>query len=516
MKLVIRNILVGLLMTLLVFLPAVAQDSTAIPMTPFTDEGYGISGVVPEGWRADGPGLMARGQSSNDFTLVIQQVAPASAAAVLQSVLPRLGLQTAPESVGTHQGTALNWTLYKVDVKANTLLITVDMALSEVDSKTYIAMMQTSPEEYDTLHAGVFLPMLDAMTPLTAEATEAVPYIEEDVMFPSGDHMLAGTLTLPEGNGPFPVVVLVTGSGPQDRDESLNPVAAIKPFRLIADALTREGVAVLRYDDRGIGKSTGDFATATTADFADDATAAIDYLLTRDEIDSDQIGLLGHSEGGMVAAMLAANNPNLAFVISMAGVAVSGRDISLFQNEHGLDLRGATAEQKEQMMAAVSKSFDQAQAGDATAAQQTIRDATLAYLQSLPADQKSAMGNLETIADQAATQQGAAFSSPWFRFWLTYNAADDWAKTTIPVLAFFGGKDTQVDVTLNDAPLKAALEEAGNTDFTIVTIPDANHLFQAATTGEVGEYGTLKQEFTADFLPTLTEWVLKHVTLANG
>lgn len=478
-----------------------------ITLTPFTDDAFGFSGVAPDGWTQLAPGVLARNQSATDVARLLQQTAPVSAETIASSLTTQLGLQAPPESVGTQQTAALTWTLYKVDVNAGTTTIAVDFAVAQGEGKAYLVLLQASPEEYESLHALVFLPALDALTPLMpSESTEEVPYIQEEVTFPNGDISLAGTLTLPEGDGPFPALVLVTGSGPQDRDESIAPIAAIKPFRLIADALTRSGVAVLRYDDRGVGESTGDFASATTADFAADASAAIHYLLTRDDINPDEIGLLGHSEGGSVAAMLAANHPNLAFVISMAGIAVNGRETSLFQNAHSLDLQGITGDAKDAILSAVEEAFDRIVADDPASAQQIIYDAMLAYFQSLPEDQ---VGDPETAAQQAATQQSTAFSSPWFRFYLAYNPAEDWAKTKIPVLAIFGGLDTQVDAALNAPAFEAALQQAGNPDYTIVTLPNANHLMQEAVTGEVSEYGTLKQEFAPDFLPTITEWVLE-------
>ena len=165
------------------------------------------------------------------------------------------------------------------------------------------------------------------------QAAEPPPYVEEEVTFGHDDVTLAGTLSLPEGDGPFPAVILFNGSGQQNRDSELPFVPGYKPFRVIADHLARNGIAVLRYDDRGVGGSTGDLDNVTTADFADDGEAALDYLLSRTEIDPAQIGLLGHSEGGIIAPMLAARRPDVAFAISMAGNAVSGYDTVIRQAE---------------------------------------------------------------------------------------------------------------------------------------------------------------------------------------
>jgi hypothetical protein len=282
---------------------AVAQDTTVI-LSPYTDEVFSIQGVIPDGWTKAAPGIYARGQSASDAALIAQQSAAAPVDAVVQSLLPQLQLEALPESSGTVETAALTWTVYQADVSAGGVTVVVDLALAEADGKTYIVLMQSAPDEYDALHEAVFVPALEALAPL-AEATPDpnLPYSAEDVNIPNGDVTLAGTLTLPEGDGPHPALVLVSGSGPQDRDESLVPVSSLKPFALIADYLSRRGIAVLRYDDRGVARSTGDYASADVDDFASDASAAIDYLLTRDEIDPAQIGLLGHSEGGIVSGV---------------------------------------------------------------------------------------------------------------------------------------------------------------------------------------------------------------------
>lgn len=429
-----------LLLVTAYILPAMAQESTpesvqeTIFLLPHTDEAFGIETVVPEGWTNAGNGIFTRGTPPSDLTLIAQQSAPLPASALLNAILPQLALTEAPESVGTHQGTTLEWTLYMVEVPAGSITVNVDLALAEASGTTYLVLVQSLPEDYETLHTGVFLPTLDAFAPLVEATEEPVPYTVEDVTFDNGDITLAGTLTLPPTEGAHPVVVLVSGSGPQDRDESLGGGIAIKPFRLLADALTREGIAVLRYDDRGVGESTGDFATATTADFATDAEAAIAYLLTRDDINADQIGLLGHSEGGLVAAMLGASNEDLDFIISLAGPAVSGRDVLLLQNRRLMEAEGAPEAAIEAQVAFVESLFPHL--GDVEAIEQLMYDYTLQQIADLPEDQRAQVGDAEayarTIAAQAAQQYGAA----WFESFINYDPAPDWAQTTIGVRAF--------------------------------------------------------------------------------
>ena len=495
-----------------------AQDATeeagAITLTPFTNDTYGITGVYPDGWTDAGRGLYARLNTATDTAILAQQTTAANLDTTVAALLPQLNLTELPDSVGTYETDAFTWMLYKMEVTARGITVAVDLALTNSGGKTYVVLLQVPPEEYDTLHKSVFLPVLDALQP-AAEATPEAdgPYIAEDVTFANGDITLAGTLTLPEGSGPHPAIVLISGSGPQDRDESLAPTANIKPFKLIADYLTRQGIAVLRYDDRGTGKSTGDFSSATSADFATDAASAIDYLLTRDDIDPAQIGILGHSEGGLIDAMLGASNPHVAFIVGMAPPAVNGADVLIQQNRRLILAEGGTQEQVDKKIAFLQQLFDKIQSGDIEAIPDLIHDEVIAEVAALPQSQQDAIGDVEAYAQQVTQQQAASMTSDWMEFFLTHDPADDWAKTTVPVLALFGGNDVQVDAEQNAPALEAALKKAGNTDYKIVTFPTANHLFQDAKTGAVSEYATLPAEFLPDFLPTIGDWILDHVTL---
>ncbi len=494
------------LLIILVVLPALAQDT--IPLKPYTDKAFGLTSVVPDGWEDSGNGLYRRAQSASDVTLIAQQSAPLAPDKLLNALLPQLGLTEAPDSVGTYQSAALNWTLYKVDVKTPTITVAVDFALAEdkTSGKTYVVLLQTASDEYDALHKAVFQPILEAMAPYVEPLAENTPYTQEEITFKDGDVTLAGTLTIPEGDGPHPAVVLVSGSGPQDRDET---IGAMKPFRLIADGLTRAGVAVLRFDDRGVAKSTGDFDTATTADFAADASAAIDYLLTREDIDPARVGLLGHSEGGDVAAMLGATNENLAFVVSMAGPAVTGADVLLVQNKRILEAENSPADAVKAQLEFLPKLFEQIQAKDAEGIRQLVHDAVLIAIKFLPADKLEEIGDVEAYAKQQADSSATTYNTDWWRFFLSYNPGEDWAKTTIPVLAIYGTLDVQVDADQNAPAFEAAMKEADNTHYQVTILPKANHLMQAATTGSPTEYATLKQEFAPDFLPTIIDWLTK-------
>jgi uncharacterized protein len=512
-----QSLVRGIVMMLILLVGRVsAQESVAVTLVPFTNEVYGIEGVVPEGWQDTRNGLFRREPGPTDPTLLALQTAPVAADVVLTTLLPQLGLTEPPDPVEVLETDFFNWTLYRVDFSAPEAELVVDLALTEKDGKTYLALLQTKPDEYDSLHAEVFLPALQAYAPLATETTpEDLPYVAEKVTFKNGDVTLAGTLTLPEGGGMFPAVILISGSGQQDRDESLAPLAAIKPFRLIADHLTRSGIAVLRYDDRGVGGSTGDPSTATSADFAGDAASAIDYLLTRADINPEQIGILGHSEGGTIAAMLGADNPNVAFIVSLAGTAVPGSDIIMEQNALILQANGATEETILTQTALMAQTHELVLADDAEALRTLIYETALEQIEALPEDERKALGDIESYAGTLADQQTTMLMSPWYRFFLDYDPGEDWAKVTVPVLGIFGELDLQVPAEQNAPMLEAALDEAGNADYEIVTIPAVNHLFQTATTGSPNEYGTLEQTFGPDLLPLITDWLLARVDVVE-
>jgi len=347
--------------------------------------------------------------------------------------------------------------------------------------------------------------------PQEAAAAEPLPYAEEEVTFQNGDVTLAGTLTLPAGDGPFPALILLSGSGQQDRDEALPIVPDYRPFREIADTLTRQGIAVLRYDDRGVGGSTGDPTTATSADFADDAEAALGYLQSRADIDAEQIGLLGHSEGGMLAAMVAARNPTVAFVISMAGTAVDGYQTLLKQVERLALASGASQTAADLAVAQQREALDLAMNQDWPALEALIQQIAQDQAAGLSEEQRAALGDLDAVIQAQVAAQLQAFQSPWYQFFLRYNPADDLARVSAPVLGIFGGKDVQVDAGQNSAALQAALDKAGNADVTIQVLPTANHLFQEAQTGGVEEYASLSPQLMPEFLEIISQWLLARV-----
>lgn len=318
------------------------------------------------------------------------------------------------------------------------------------------------------------------------------PYRAEEMTYtnPASGLTLAGTLTLPPGDGPFPAAVLITGSGPQDRDET---ILDHKPFLVLADALTRRGVAVLRVDDRGVGGSQpGDFAKATTQDFATDVAAGVAYLRGRQDIDPERVGLIGHSEGGVIAPLVAAKDPRLAFVVLMAGTGVPGDQI-LPRQYH--DIYAASG------------------AGETVAAKQaSVIAAANAIVRSEPDQAKAHPLLIQTLTDGSGAQNAKALAalmnSAWYRAFITLDPAKALAQVRAPVLAINGSKDTQVSAEVNIPAIKAAL--AGNADATTLVLPGLNHLFQTAKTGAPSEYAAIEETLAPSALSAIVDWTVAH------
>ncbi len=322
------------------------------------------------------------------------------------------------------------------------------------------------------------------------------PYDAQEVSFDdaSAKARLAGTLTLPPGKGPFPVVVLIAGSGPNTRDE---PILGHRIFLVLADHLTRNGIAVLRYDKRGTGSSTGDYAKATTADFADDADAAVAFLKARPEIDPRHIGLIGHSEGGLIAPMVAVRNPQVAFIVMMAGPGVNGLDILMEQGRLISKAYGADDAKLQKASALRQQIFDIAR---------TEKDPAIAAAKARQAMTAAAkdLGVPESAIDAQADQ----ITSDWFRFFLTYDPAPTLRKLRIPVLVLDGSNDLQVPPAQNLPPIRAAL--AGDPDAEIHELPGLNHLFQTSKTGSPAEYGRIEETIAPASLDLMTAWIARH------
>lgn len=341
------------------------------------------------------------------------------------------------------------------------------------------------------------------------------PYSEEEVRFTNGAVTLAGTLTLPSVRQLHPAMILISGSGPQDRDETVPGVPGYVPFRWIADHLGRRGFAVLRYDDRGTAKSTGDHSVATSLDLASDAEAALRYVLSRRDVDSSRIGIMGHSEGGLIAAMVAARNRRVAFVISMAGPGVRGYEVFVVQGQRSLRAEGLEESQIAQFSMTQRMILDLIVAGNWAALESRLYEQILASLRALPPERRRQIGDLEAVA-RRDTGRVLVFYRGWVRFFLTHDPGQDWGRVKSPVLALFGVLDVQVDWKQNSPAMEAALARAGNHDVTVVTFSRANHFFQEAVTGSIREYATLPKAFVPAFLPTITEWLADRFAANRG
>lgn len=359
---------------------------------------------------------------------------------------------------------------------------------------------------------GMSLPLVLKRTDKVPEAVRPqdpkppYPYDEKEVVYENkkAGIKLAGTLTLPKSGGPFPAVLLITGSGPQDRNETL---LGHRPFLVLADYLTRQGIAVLRVDDRGIGKSTGSFATATTEDFAGDALAGVEYLKSLKEINPKQIGLLGHSEGGIIAPMVATKTQDVSFIVMMAGTGLTGEQIlylqsALIQKASGTSDEAIARDRKlrEQMFAVVKENQDSA------AIDKKLRIVLTDALAKMSEKEKQDMGYSPEMVDMTIKQM----LSPWLRFFLTYDPKPTLMKVKCPVLAINGEKDLQVPPKENLRAIEEALKTGGNKDYTVKELPGLNHLFQTSATGSPTEYSKIEETISPTALTIIGDWIVEH------
>jgi pimeloyl-ACP methyl ester carboxylesterase len=312
---------------------------------------------------------------------------------------------------------------------------------------------------------------------------------------------LAGTLTLPEGDGPHPAVVLVSGSGPQDRDET---VLEHKPFLVLADHLSRRGIAVLRYDDRGTAASGGDFASATTADFVRDAAAAVDFLRADPRIDRARIGLIGHSEGGLVAPAVAVEHGDVAAIVLLAATGLPGGSIS---REQAVSLARAEGLDEEvvrirQVLTSVVVTSVEEAAADADLAA-LIESAVGELVRALPPEQR-ALASADAPMFRALLP---TYASPWYRHFVQHDPRRVLRRVRCPVLALCGSRDAQVESARNLPEIARALAEGGNADHQVLELPGLNHMFQTCVTGSIGEYLSIQETFSPVALQAIESWL---------
>lgn len=332
------------------------------------------------------------------------------------------------------------------------------------------------------------------------------PYHIDTVSIPHSDGgvVLAGTLTTPAEGGPHPAVVLVSGSGPQDRDETL---FRHKPFLVLADHLTRSGIAVLRYDDRGIAESVGDFANATSEDFATDALAAVAFLLGHGDVDPDRVGIIGHSEGGIVAPMAAIRSDQVGFIVSLAGTGISGRELLELQTRLIMEASGVSPPVMALNQAIQDEVLDNLMAAaNAETAVEAAKQQLEEAWGGLPMRAITALG-LASQVDRAMEEMVSQVASPWMFFFLEFDPTTAFERVEVPVLALNGSLDLQVPPDPNLFRIQEALERGGNTNVTAIEMEGLNHLFQPARTGLPSEYGNIQETMDPEVLRIIADWI---------
>jgi pimeloyl-ACP methyl ester carboxylesterase len=340
-----------------------------------------------------------------------------------------------------------------------------------------------------------------------------LPYRVEEVVFQNIDAgiRLAGTLTFPPSEGTFPAVLLLSGSGPQDRNEL---VFGHRPFLVLADYLTRRGIAVLRVDDRGVGGSTGKFDDATAVDYASDAIAGVTYLKSRKEIDHELIGLVGHSEGGMIAPMVAVQSPDIAFLVLIASPGLAIKEMEFSEQARTLKAKGAGDDLimrnralQESLFAVID------QEADGNVVQDEFTSIITEYFKGLSEQDRKVTEISEKSLESYIQDKFKRLHSPWFRYYLPYDPGTVLQKVTCPVLAVNGEKDVQVTPNENLREIMRALKAGGNKNYTVKELPGLNHLLQTAETGNISEYGKIEETMSPAALKMIGDWILEQTRI---
>ncbi len=396
---------------------------------------------------------------------------------------------------------ARDLTVSETKISGDSLILNVAMIMGKFEGK----ITSDSTIEGSWKQSSVTLPLIlkkfTAITEIIRPQTpkEPFPYKVEEVEYinPISGFKLAGTLTIPKNVQKCPAVILISGSGAQDRDET---IFGHKPFWVIADYLTRNGIAVLRVDDRGVGGSEGKTSEATSKDFAGDVIAGIDFLKKRVEIDPSEIGLIGHSEGGLIAPIVATRSDDVAFVVMLAGPGINGENILYTQAELINKAAGMTDEQTQQNRKIQEAIFDII-LNEKDSANQVDR------LQRTYTNGMYPMMNEEQ--KKAIDARVAAVNNPWFRFFLTYDPYPTLTKVKCPLLALNDAKDLQVPAENNLMAIKKALTEGGNKNVKTIKLENLNHLFQECKTGLVTEYVEIEETISPEVLEIIKNWILE-------
>jgi pimeloyl-ACP methyl ester carboxylesterase len=339
------------------------------------------------------------------------------------------------------------------------------------------------------------------------EPAPPFPYEVREVTFenPEAGIRLAGTLTAPRGEGPFPAAVLISGSGPQDRDESL---MGHRPFLVLADHLTRQGIAVLRFDDRGVGDSEGDFASATTADLAADVAAAVRWLDSLPLADSHALGLIGHSEGGIIAPMVAGSDPRVDWLVLLAPPGVPGDSLLQLQVARIAVASGvdpATIDRRLEQQRAIQEIVRES--ADPADAARRVRQVVRESIEAMPPAERAGTGlDDPATVDSLVTRSARQVLSPWFRYFLDHDPRPALRTLRVPTLALLGDRDVQVPAEENAPALRAALSES-SAPHEVRVLPGLNHLFQHADTGLPAEYGRIEETMAPEALDAIALWI---------
>lgn len=340
--------------------------------------------------------------------------------------------------------------------------------------------------------------------PTTDYKTDSVVYKNE-----VSRNMLGATFSYSTSNKLLPAIILITGSGQQDRDER---IGNHKPFAVLADMLTRQGFAVLRVDDRGIGKSTGNFSKATTEDFVTDVNAGINWLKNQPQVDTNKIGLIGHSEGGLIAPMVACTNKRINFIVMLAGPGTNGKQVLVDQVLTLVTSTGVSTKAGKKYQKFYSKLIDIAlEDSTSLTAKQKVKRNYEVLVKSINAAQLKKIGYAGDSTDiMITTSLLKTFSTPWMRYFVTINPADYLSKLNCKVLAINGEKDIQVIANKNIPLIKKALRKS-NADYTTEVLPGLNHLFQKCNICTGAEYFSLEETINDAALAKISTWLQQNI-----
>lgn len=338
------------------------------------------------------------------------------------------------------------------------------------------------------------------------EPIKPYPYYEEQVIFENAEAgiKLSGTFTKPNEKGKYPVVILISGSGRHDRDGA---IPTHKPFLVLSDYLTRKGIAVLRYDDRGFGESTGDFNTATTADFAKDVFSAVTYLKSRNDIDVKHIGLIGHSEGGIIAPMVANQTADISFIVTLAATGIPGNEVAVMQSK---SLRPFLVPDEASFERNVREAIKIASSNEDISKK---RNALTEHNNSYLAPILKSLGATDENISVLIEKETEAALKPWNKYFYNFNPANEFEKLSIPILSLNGSKDTQVNANINQNAIRNALIKGGNKNYKVIELDNMNHLFQECKTGNINEYKDIEQTISPIALKEISNWILEIIQI---